>query len=172
MINFFITSQYLSILLVPIIVYLLLNYKKCKLQYALPIMGALAVYSVVPHLPIEKSIKVNISIVALSIIIAADLFRHISPYLKNASLSQQRRALKKLPILVMVIFYTGSNFFELPVSYALVGFALVLCERSLRIAFFTWPFLLVNFFESSVIIEWTIILSQTVSIFLVKERNE
>ena len=174
MINILITSKYLSILLVPISIFLLLNFKYVKerlLQYG-TILSSIALYSIVGLLPFTSSIKLNLSISSLALIIAVLVYQELIPIIDKTQIRQKKRALKKLPIFLIVIFYSLSNFLPLQVNYAMVALGLILLERSYRVALFTWPFLIIGFSESSVIMEGLIIFSQSVSIFMLKEKND
>jgi hypothetical protein len=132
----------------------------------------LALYSSVAYFPLDSKAQQNISITALACLIALSVYRQVIPHISNSEMRQKQRALKKLPLLLIVLFFTISNILTIEVAYGLVGLGLLLSERNVRVAFFTWPFLLVSFFDYSAIIEWTIIFFQSVSILMLKEQNE
>ncbi len=170
--NYFISFQYLSILLVPISILFVTNRAQIKLNGRGLLLILIGLYSIIPNLPLKSEMLVRASIISLSAIVSLLVYQQLLPILEKTELRQKRRALKKIPVLVMLIFFTTSKLVELPTAYALVGISFILVERSYWVAFFSWPFLIINFFESSAIIEWMILFSQSVSIFLLKEKNE
>jgi hypothetical protein len=161
-------------LLVPIGIFVALNFKYIK-ENLISCGGSLlsiAIYCIVGLLPFSASIKTNISICSLASLIAVLVYQELIPIFKETEIRQKKRALKKLPIFLIVIFYSLSNFLSLQINYALVALALILIERSYKVALFSWPFVIIGFSESSVIMEGLIIFSQSVSIFMLKEKND
>lgn len=174
MINILITSKYLSMLLVPIVVFIAVNYNyiRKRLLFLGVSLASISVYSIVGLLPFSNAIKLNISVCSLSCLIAVSIYQQLLPVIDKAQMRQKKRALKKIPFFIVVIFYSLSNFLPTQVNYAMVALALFLLERSYRVALFSWPFVIIGFSDSSVIMEGLIIFSQTVSIFMLKEKNE
>ncbi len=173
MVDIFITSKYLSLLLVPLFLVCYLN-KETILSHRLfygCTLGGVTIYSIVPWLEFPREILFKISVMSLAVVIASATFEILRSYIDNTALRQKKRALKKIPLFVIIIFYSLSNLSGPESTYAMIGLAFVLIERSYRVAFFSWPFFVTYFFGTSAIIEALIILSQSVGVFLLRERE-
>lgn len=167
-------SKYLSIILLLIgylSIKLIRKPEKADIYYKIDLF-AIAFYSIIGWLPLSSALKLNLSISALGILLATGFYLHLSPMIESAALKQKSRALKKVPFLVIAIFFTLSNSVEASLCYIMVGLGLILLKRNLKVAFFSWPFLIAGFLEKSVIIEVLVISSQLLGIYLLKDKNE
>jgi len=174
LINIFLDSKYLSITLVLLayLTFLILkNPRKGDNSYKID-LAAIAFYSVIGWISVDSSLKLNLSISTLGVLLATGFYLHLKPMIDSSALKQKSRALKKIPFLVIVIFYTLSNSVDATLCYLMVGIGLILLKRNLKVVFFSWPFLVAGFFEKSVIIEVLVISSQLLGIYLLKDRNE
>ncbi|OUR98934.1 hypothetical protein A9Q84_05850 [Halobacteriovorax marinus] len=173
LINIFLHSKFLSILLVLISYLAYLSFKNPREDEFCHRANLVAIgfYSVIGWLPISNPIKLNLSIVALGVLLATGFYLNLKPMIDEA-IKQKARALKKVPFLVVIVFYTLSNSVDASWSYLMIGIGLILLHRNIKVAFFTWPFLLAGFLEKSAIIEVLVISSQFLGIYLLKDRNE
>lgn len=173
MIKLFLESQIISINLVLLLFLAVRQYLRNGKSVQIPYVEyfCLAAFFVTPLLPFENKFLVNISVTSLGGYIATLIYPVLLAQLKEDTIKQKRRALKKVPILFIVIFYTMSNHVDLSYIYILAALMILTLNRRLAGAFFSWPFLLSGFFESSVIIEVLTALSFALGIYLFEDKD-
>ena len=132
---------------------------------------SLTIFLVTPLLGLEKDLAVNLSVTSLGCFIACLIYPQLLGYIKSDDLRQKKRALKKVPILFIVIFFTMSNHVELVYVYSFIGVGILLLKRNLAGAFFSWPLILSGFFENSAIMVALVTVSLTVGIYLLEDKN-
>ncbi|CBW25186.1 putative membrane protein [Halobacteriovorax marinus SJ] len=172
MIKFILESHYLSInLILPVFFALLRMRRELKMTTKLFEYLSLMLFFLTPSLPLALNLKVNLSVTALGGYIACLVYPMIESQLNENTLRQKRRALKKLPLLFMVIFFTMSNHVEMIYIFPFAALIILFLKRNLAGVFFSWPLLLSGFLESSAIINIITIISFALAIYLFEEKN-
>ncbi|WP_372654594.1 hypothetical protein [Halobacteriovorax sp.] len=131
----------------------------------------LLLFLIVPLLNLDPNVALNLSVTSLGGFIAYLVYPQLIAQLDDNSLKQKKRAIKKIPFLFIVIFFTLSNHVEPLYVYTLAGLSILFLKRSLASAFFSWPLLLSGFFENSAIMVALVTISFAMGIYLFEDKN-